>query len=70
MMLKIEEDNEFLAKEEDFEEDYVDSDFDLDENEKDENEAQDDEDDESKKKRSASKRGVVTKAYKVSLFNV
>lgn len=49
-------------QEEDFEEDYVDSDFDIDENEDVNDEANED-DDELKRKRS--KRGVVTKAYKV-----
>lgn len=57
---EIEEDNEFEVKEEEIEEDYVDSDFDIDENEEPETTAVEDE--ETKRKRS--KRGVITKAYK------
>ena len=51
-------------KEEDIEEDYVDSDFDIDENEEQDEKAEND-DDEDETKRKRSKRGVVTKAYKV-----
>lgn len=67
--IKAEDDNEFKADEEDFEEDYVDSDFDIDENEDNENITdigEDDDDPDSKRRKAgSSKRGVVTKAYKV-----
>ena len=67
--VELEEDNEFVAREEDYEEDYVDSDFDADENADDGAGAgaEEDGDDEFKRRR-ATKRGVQTKAYKVCVF--
>ena len=62
---KAEDDNEFFVKEEDIEEDYVDSDFDADENEPENNDEGQNDDEETKRKRNV-KRGVFTKAYKVT----
>lgn len=61
---EIEDDNDFYFKEEDAEDDIIDSDFDADENEMDQNNDENQEqngDEESKKKR---RQGVFTKAYK------
>jgi vacuolar protein sorting-associated protein 72 len=57
-----EDDQEFVAKESDEEEDYVDSDFDLDEKEESDNEMDVDDVDETRKKKS-SKKGAIKKAY-------
>ncbi len=65
---EIENDKEFVENEEDHEEDYVDSDFDIDENEEpfDETDAaKNDENEEFARKRPT--RGVYTKAYKVEI---
>lgn len=61
---EIEDDKEFVEQAEDQEEDYVDSDFDIDENEEVQNEGETKEDDEEFKQRRLT-RGVFTKAYKV-----
>ena len=61
------EDNEFEFKEEDVEEDVIDSDFDIDENEDPGQEGQNDEDEESRQRRRAKRGGVFTKAYKEPL---
>ena len=64
---ELEQDNEFVFKEEDVEEDVVDSDFDMDENEENEenNNHNNDEDEESRRNRRVRRGGgVVTKAYK------
>lgn len=61
---EIEDDKEFVEKAEEHEEDYVDSDFDIDEDEEPTEQAKDNEDEEPRRKRST--RGVFTKAYKVS----
>lgn len=61
---EIEDDKEFVEKAEEHEEDYVDSDFDIDEDEEPTEQAKDNEDEEPRRKRST--RGVFTKAYKAS----
>ena len=55
--MKGEEDNEFFVNEDEVEEDYVDSDFDIDENEdnKDNNEGSNDDDEKAVKKKSVYK---------------
>ena len=64
--MQAEADNEFLFKEEDVEEDVVDSDFDIDENEEaDTGPVADDGEDDDKRKRAKRGLGVSTKAYKV-----
>ena len=62
---EIEDDNEFEEQQVEHEEDYVDSDFDIDETEEPDKPAEEDED--LKRKRSSNRRGVVTKAYKVNI---
>lgn len=63
---EVEDDKEFIEREEDHEEDYVDSDFDIDENEEPQNEVEMNEGDEEFKRKRPS-RGVFTKAYKEPL---
>ena len=63
---EIEDDNEFEEQQVEHEEDYVDSDFDIDETEEPDKPAEEDED--LKRKRSSNRRGVVTKAYKVNIL--
>ncbi len=63
---EVANDNEFVENDEEHEEDYVDSDFDIDENEEPANESvNNDESEEFARKRPS--RGVNTKAYKVKL---
>lgn len=64
---EIEDDKEFVEKAEEHEEDYVDSDFDIDEDEEPTEQAKDNEDEEPRRKRST--RGVFTKAYKEPVPN-
>lgn len=61
---EADDDQEFEARESDIEEDYVDSDFDMDENDEPENDMQVEEDEYGNNKKKRQNKGVFTKAYK------